>query len=86
MGRDRAMAAEPLTDISEVQAAIEMTRQARLALATTGSLPLEALPDIRAILARCRAEGTVLDGAEMVQIIPVLDASPKLRALRPKRA
>jgi DNA mismatch repair protein MutS2 len=80
MGRDRATAAEPLTDISEVQAAIEMTRQARLALATTGSLPLEALPDIRAILARCRAEGTVLDGAEMVQIIPVLDASPKLRA------
>jgi DNA mismatch repair protein MutS2 len=80
MGRDRATAAEPLTDISEVQAAIEMTRQARLALATTGSLPLEALPDIRAILARCRAEGTVLDGAEMVQIIPVLDASPKLHA------
>src|SRR5882724_8426791 len=80
MGRDRATAAEPLTDISGVQAAIEMTRQARLALATTGSLPLEALPDIRAILARCRAEGAVLDGSEMVQIVPVLDASPKLRA------
>jgi len=80
MGRDRATAAEPLTDISEVQAAIEMTRQARLALATTGSLPLEALPDIRAILARCRAEGAVLDGPEMIQIVPVLDASPKLRA------
>jgi DNA mismatch repair protein MutS2 len=80
MGRDRATAAEPLTDISEVQAAIEMTRQARLALATTGSLPLEALPDIRAILVRCRAEGAVLDGPEMIQIVPVLDASPKLRA------
>src|SRR5437016_8019822 len=80
MGRNRATAAEPLTDLSEVQAAIEMTRQARLALATAGSLPLEALPDIRPILARCRAEGSVLDGSEMIQIVPVLDASPRLRA------
>jgi DNA mismatch repair protein MutS2 len=80
MGRDRATAAEPLTDLSEVQAAIEMTGQARLALATAGSLPLEALPDIRPILARSRAEGSVLDGTEMIQLVPVLDASPKLRA------
>ena len=80
MGRDRATAAEPLTDLPDVQAAIEMTRQARLALATAGSLPLEALSDIRPILVRCRAEGSVLDGAEMIQIVPVLDAGPKLRA------
>src|SRR5262245_66694124 len=80
MGRDRATAAEPFTDSSEVQAAIEMTRQARLALATAGALPLEALPDVRPILTRCRAEGSVLDGAEMIQLVPVLDASPKLRA------
>ena len=80
MGRDRATAAEPLTDSSEVQAAIEMTRQARVALSTAGSLPLEALPDVRPILTRCRAEGSVLDGGEMIQIVPVLDASPKLRA------
>src|SRR5438132_4743128 len=37
-------------------------------------------PDIRPILARCRAEGSVLDGSEMIQIVPVLDASPRLRA------
>jgi DNA mismatch repair protein MutS2 len=80
MGRDRATAAEPLTDLSDVQAAIEMTRQARLALATNGTLSLEALPDIRPILTRCRAEGSVLDGSEMIQIVPILDASPKLRA------
>jgi len=80
MGRDRAAAAEPFTDSSEVQAAIEMTRQARVALAAAGALPLEALPDIRAILTRCRAEGSVLEGSEMIQIVPVLDASPKLRA------
>src|SRR5437667_227786 len=80
MGRDRATTAEPFTESSEVQAAIEMTRQARLALATAVSLPLEALPDIRSILTRCRADGSVLDGPEMIQIVPVLDASPRLRA------
>ncbi len=50
MGRERATTAEPLTDVSEVQAAIDMTREARLALSTAGSLPLEALPDIRPVL------------------------------------
>src|SRR2546422_912341 len=79
-GRGRATMADPLTDLSEVQAAIEMTRQARLALATAGSLPLEALPDIRAVLTRCAADGSVLDGPELIQIIPLLEASPKLRA------
>src|SRR5213593_5230244 len=80
MGRERATTAEPLTDVSEVQAAIDMTREARLALSTAGSLPLEALPDIRPVLTRCRADGSVLDGLELIQIIPVLEASPKLRA------
>jgi DNA mismatch repair protein MutS2 len=80
MGRERATTAEPLTDVAAVQAAIEMTRQARRALAANGPLPLEALPDIRPSLVRCRADGSVLDGAELVQIIPVLDAGPKLRA------
>src|SRR3989454_657902 len=80
MGRERATTAEPLTDVSEVQAAIDMTREARLALATAGSLPLEALPDIRPVLTRCHADGSVLDGLELTQIIPVLEASPKLRA------
>ena len=80
MGRERATTAEPLTDVCEVQAAIEMTRQARLALSRAGSLPLEGLPDIRPVLTRCRADGSVLDGLELIQIIPLLDASPKLRA------
>ena len=80
MGRERATTAEPLTDVTAVQAAIEMTRQARLALSAAGPLPLEALPDIRPALDRCQADGSVLDGLELVQIVPVLDAGPKLRA------
>jgi DNA mismatch repair protein MutS2 len=80
MGRERATTAEPLTDVSGVQAAIEMTRQARLALSAAGPLPLDALPDIRPALARCHAEGSILEGLDLIQIVPVLDASPKLRA------
>src|SRR5438309_10395059 len=80
MGRERAATAEPLTDAPAVEAAIEMTRQARLALATAGPLPLEALPDIRPVLVRCRADGSALDGPELILIVPVLEASPKLRA------
>jgi DNA mismatch repair protein MutS2 len=80
MGRERATTAEPLTDVTGVEAAIEMTRQARLALSAAGPLPLDALPDIRPALARCHVDGSVLDGLELVQIVPVLDASPKLRA------
>jgi len=64
MGRDRAITAEPLTEVSGVRAAIEMTRQARLALSTAGPLPLEALPDIRPLLGRCRADGSMLEGPE----------------------
>ena len=80
MGRERATTVEPLTEVSGVQAAIEMTRQARLALSTAGPLPLEGLPDIRPLLGRCRADGSLLEGPELIQIVPTLEASPKLRA------
>src|SRR5207249_2615345 len=80
MGRERATTAEPLTDPAGVLAAIDLTRQARVALSTVGSLPLEGFADIRPVLTRCRADGSVLDGLELVQIIPALDASPKLHA------
>jgi DNA mismatch repair protein MutS2 len=80
MGRERATTAEPLTEVSGVQAAIEMTRQARLTLSIAGPLPLEALPDIRPLLGRCRADGSMLEGPELIQIVPTLEASPKLRA------
>src|SRR5881409_2434524 len=80
MGRERATSAEPLTEVAGVQAAIEMTRQARLTLSTAGPLPLEALPDIRPLLGRCRADGSMLEGPELIQIVPTLEASPKLRA------
>src|SRR2546423_1243880 len=45
MGRERATTAEPLTDLAGVLAAIDLTRQARVALSTVGSLPLEVFTD-----------------------------------------
>src|SRR5439155_515293 len=80
MGRERATDATPLTEPLAVQAAIELTRQARLALATSGSPPLERVPDVRPLLDRCRAAGSVLDGADLIQFIPVIDAAPRLTA------
>ena len=67
MGRERALEAAPLTELADIHTELELTREARAALTTTGAPPLENLPDIRPVLDRCRADGTVLDGAELVQ-------------------
>ena len=78
MGRERALAAQPLTDLGEVQAALDTTGQARQALGVAGPPPLDLIPDIRLILDRARMPGAVLDGAELIQIAPVLEAAPRL--------
>lgn len=80
MGRERAMGAEPLTDPSRIRVAIEMTSQARRALDASGPPPLDAVPDVRPILDRSRTPGAVLEGHDLIQIIPVLDAGPRLAA------
>lgn len=80
MGRERARTAEPLFVASEVDTALEITAQARLALGAEGAPPLEGIPDVRATLDRCRPEGSVLDGAELALLIPALDAGPRLFA------
>jgi len=80
MGRERAATAEPLTDAAAVQVEIELTQQARLALAAAGAPPLDGLPDVRPLLDRCRAAGSVLDGPDLAQLVPVLDAGPRLAA------
>jgi DNA mismatch repair protein MutS2 len=72
MGRERAVEAAPLTDLASIRAELELTREARAALATAGPPSLESVPDVRPALERCRAPGTVLDGPDLVQVIPVL--------------
>jgi DNA mismatch repair protein MutS2 len=80
MGRERARTAEPFSAASEVHTALEITAQARLALAAEGAPPLDGVPDVRATLERCGPEGSVLDGAELALLIPALDAGPRLFA------
>src|ERR1044071_1103998 len=75
MGRERALEAIPLTELATIHTELELTREARAALTTTGAPPLENLSDVRPVLDRCRADGTVLDGTELVHLIPLLVAA-----------
>src|SRR5437667_205766 len=62
MGRELVATAEPLTDPRTVHTELRLTRQARLARATSGPLPLDSFPDVRQVLHRCRTVGSVLPG------------------------
>jgi DNA mismatch repair protein MutS2 len=87
MGREQALDATPLVDVPAVQSAIALTGEARLALDTEGAPPLDGIPDIRPVLGRGAAEGSTLEGAELVRLIPALEAAPRVqawgRAIRP---
>src|SRR5262245_27463540 len=80
MGREAALDASPLTELTAVQSAIALTGEARLALGAEGPPPLDTIPDVRPVLARAGAEGSVLEGAELARLIPALDAGPRLQA------
>src|SRR5213592_3013941 len=80
MGRELVATAEPLTDPRTVYTELRLTRQARLARATSGPLPLDSFPDVRQVLDRCRTVGSVLDGAELAGLVPALLATPRLAA------
>jgi DNA mismatch repair protein MutS2 len=80
MGRDRALTASPLTEATEVQAALDLTAEARRAIAQEGPPPLDGVPDVRPALERAGAEGSALEGAELLMFVPVLDSAPRLAA------
>ena len=80
MGRERARAAEPAVELATIESAIEMTAEARLALAEKGAPPLSSVPDVRGLLEHCRLPGSVLEGADLILLLPVLDVAGKLSA------
>ena len=90
MGREQALDAAPLVDVAAVEAAIALTGEARQALDAEGPPPFDGVPDVRPVLARATAEGSALDGTELVLLIPTLDAGPRVqawgRAVRPVAA
>lgn len=79
LGRERAATLEPLTELSVVRAALELTTQARRALLEVGPPPLPDLPDPRPVFSRCAVPGSVLDGHELRVLADVLDAVEPLR-------
>lgn len=80
MGRELARAVEPAVEPSAIESAIEMTGQARLALTEQGAPPLGSVPDVRGILESCRVPGSVLEGADLVLLLPLLDTAGRVSA------
>jgi DNA mismatch repair protein MutS2 len=80
MGRERATTAAPLTDPRAIAAALDATSQARVALAAVGAPAWHAIPDVRPSLDRCRTAGAVLDGQELLALLPLLETARVLRA------
>jgi DNA mismatch repair protein MutS2 len=80
MGRQRARGIEPLVEFSAIEAALEMTAQARRALTDKGAPPLGGVPDVRGVLDSCRLAGSVLEGADLVLLLPLLDGAAQLSA------
>jgi DNA mismatch repair protein MutS2 len=79
MGREHALAAEPLTDLPAIRAAIAMTHEGRRALSTAPP-PLDGIPDVRDVIAGSHVDGALIDGPDLVRMIPLLDATPRLVA------
>ena len=78
MGRERALTLEPSTDLTRIQAALSETRQGRRALGEAGPPPWDVIPDVRATLERARTAGAVVEGRELVALIPLLEAAGRL--------
>ncbi|MBI3636609.1 MAG: endonuclease MutS2 [Candidatus Rokubacteria bacterium] len=80
MGREQALATEPFTDVGRIETEIALTGEARAALAAAGPPPLDTIPDVRATLERTRLSGSVLDGPDLIQLLPLLEAPARLSA------
>ena len=63
--RERARTVEPAVELATIESTIEMTAEARLALAEKGAPPLSSVPDVRGLLEHCRLPGSVLEGADL---------------------
>jgi DNA mismatch repair protein MutS2 len=80
MGRDRAFHQVPLTAASAIRHAVALTGEARAAIASAGPPPLDGLPDVRPVLGRARAAGSVLEGRDLSLLLPLLDVVPRAQA------
>ncbi len=80
MGQERALTLEPATDPDAVRLALTETQEGRQALAQAGPPPWGALPDVRPSLERCRIAEALLEGTELIALVPLIEAGNRLRA------
>ncbi|MGH7262443.1 MAG: endonuclease MutS2 [Candidatus Rokuibacteriota bacterium] len=80
MGQERALCLEPRTDPGAVRRLLAETREGRQALQSAGPPPWGTVPDVRPTLERARIEGALLEGAELVALVPLIEAGGRLRA------
>ncbi|MFQ5521165.1 MAG: endonuclease MutS2, partial [Candidatus Methylomirabilia bacterium] len=80
MGQECARTLSPLTEPEAVRHALWETRQARQAHALAGPPPWGMVPDVCPSLERAAITGSVLEGTELAALVPVLEASTRLRA------
>ena len=78
LGRDGALTARPSTDPRAVAQALELTRQARVALGRVGPPPLDTAGDVRGVLDRARLPASALSGPELAELLPFLDCLPRV--------
>jgi DNA mismatch repair protein MutS2 len=67
-GRDRVSALGPRTTRSQVEEALDLTSEARTALAAVGRQPYHDLPQLDALLPATRAEGAHLEAAGLLDM------------------
>ncbi len=80
MGQEGALTLEPLTDPAAVRKALSETREARQALAECGPPPWGVLPDVRPSLERALVPEAVLEGSDLVALVPLIESGNRLRA------
>jgi DNA mismatch repair protein MutS2 len=80
MGRERALATTPATDLVAVRQRLGETAQARAALGEQGAPPWEGIPDVRPTLEAARVAGSVAEGADLAALLPLIEAASRLRA------
>lgn len=80
MGQERALCLKPQTDPDTVRRLLTETREGRRALETAGPPPWGSVPDVRPSFERVRTEGALLEGAELVALVPLIEAGGRLRA------
>jgi len=79
MGQERALSIRPRTDPDAVRRLLAETREGRQALQSAGPPPWGIIPDVRPSLERVQTEGAILEGPELVALVPLIEAGGRLR-------